>query len=167
MDIWSRRVQAKIYPGAVRVFGDDEWLMLRTSPTGFPGDRETQAYRVYVLDPKTGEAVFHFPTADKIEQFRRLSSVLPPKATRDTLGQFVGASITHGKLLIRSTFSNDANGVYDVFSMDKISVDAKPDLRVTVNTAVDNRCASRSFPRRLQAVNGTLAYSSYETRVED
>ena len=130
---------------------------------------EERDWMLYVLDANTGQPVFEFPTEHVDSQLRRLSNVLPSQATADDAGMFrraffVGDDqlVLHRYPMIDGIF-DPGKSVYDVFDMNSIALDGKPDFRVPINQYTMNGCASKSFPFKLQVgVNGELAYARME-----
>ena len=164
-DVWSWHVRAKTHPGGIALSDDGAWLKVSTSPLGLPGAWDRKAFRTYVLNTSTGEVVFEFPQVDKEAQFRRLTSVMASGAMVEDVGEFGGASIYGGKLMMFRTFPDATQpdgyrGVFDVFDMSTLAIDSQPDFRVAVNSSRSNPCPSRSFPRSLNVQeDGRLAYA--------
>ena len=148
--LWSRPIDLEHFYGNMSLSNDGAWLLLNS-------------WTVHVLDTKTGETVFTFPTTmrDEEEQLARLSTVLRPGATIQDIGGVGDAYIVDDQLLMYRLFRGrgtlDSEYFFDVFDMTGIQVNSKPVFRVAVDP--ENRCQSGNFSLRgLQVVNGVLTY---------
>lgn len=164
VDAWSLHIQAGIGQGGVSFSNNGRWIKIRTSPLGLPSMWNRNAFRTYVFDTLTGERVFEFPLLSGQEQFMRLASVMSAGSTLDDMGRFGGLEIRGDQLMMFRTFDDPDHpggfrGIYDVFDMNTIQADSQPDFRVAVNRTPSNRCASRSYPRALQAQDGSLVFA--------
>lgn len=153
VDVWSREIDQTYLEGDMSLSNDGAWLILR-------------AWELHVLNTKTGETAFAFPTVHReAEQLARLSGVLEPGATAADIGGVSNVEIRDGRLLMYRrvdppSFTRPAY-FFDVFDMADIQLDSKPMFRVRVDP--DSRCMAGDFSLRgLQVVNGALTYLARE-----
>lgn len=110
--------------------------------------------RLVVLDAASGDPVLAFPLrGEKQAEFERLRPVLAADATLADVGQATDARIAHGLLLLRRTVPSrggvQARGVVeevDVFRMDRLRADSRPDARVAAEDMYRCVVAKADFP---------------------
>lgn len=176
-NVWSQHVFVDTYGGSLEISDNRKWLIVN-------------GYRVHVLDAKSGDILFHFPTVrDKQTQLKRLVNVLPENATTSDLGRLGGVGFTGNHLYFYRTYgSNRACNrvihsrsdhieskecervlrkkghyrvVHDIYEMDDIELGSLPSYRTDL---VRETSCNRAMPtyRGLLEVDGRLVFRQPE-----
>ena len=179
-EAWSRTLDLRIFDGDMFASDDGRWLAL-------------QAWDFHVLDTDTGNVVFRYPmVASAREHVARLGSVVGEGASASDLGRLSGILFKGGNMLFLREFgqrdcstppgeqyderryrtclralrkSGAYRAVYDVYDMDRISVDATPYHRAEVR--MDGNCAlADPSLGGLRDRRGRLAYVPARPRLD-
>jgi len=173
-DVWSRTLDLQNFGGDMFASSNGRWLAV-------------DGWDFHVLDTDTGNTVFEYPVVGSVEeQVARLGSVAGETASASDLGRLSGIRFQGNDLLFFRKFgqsdcstppgeqcderryreclralriSGAYRAVYDIYDMDRISVDATPYHRAEVH--MDGDCVLSNSPLGgLQERRGRLAYVS-------
>ena len=171
--VWSKHVFVDTYGGSLEISNNGKWLLVN-------------GWRVNVLDAKSGDILFEFPSVrEKQTQLERLANVLPEKATTSDLGRLGGVGFTGDHLYFYRTYGSNRscnrvihgksdrieskeceresrkNGdyriVHDTYEMEGIELDSLLSFRTDLIRETSCNHATPSY-RGLLAVNGDLVF---------
>ena len=172
-NVWSKHVFVDTYGGSLEISDNGKWLIVN-------------GYRVNVLDAKSGDILFEFPTVrDKQTQLERLANVLPKNATISDLGRLGGVGFAGDRLYFYRTYGSNRScnrviheksdrieskkcerelrksGLYrvvhDIYEMEDIQLESLPSYRADLIRETSCNRATPTY-RGLFEVNGRLVF---------